>query len=68
MYKFLLLSQNLMLIDSNTFHTSYMISQIMRVIPPLKLGFFPAWFSRLVSSFVGVSVIGHGMMARNIAC
>jgi hypothetical protein len=30
-------------------------------------GFF-AQFSRLIASFVGASVIGHGIMVGNIAC
>ncbi len=30
--------------------------------------FFSAWFSRLTASFMGASVIGHGITVGNIAC
>ncbi len=63
----LLLSQNLTLFDSNTILTSCVTSWIMTVIFFLKLGFF-AWFSRPIASFMGASVVGHGIMAENIAC
>ncbi len=43
-----------------------MTSQIMTVIfSPIKV--FSAQFSCLIASFVGASVIGHGVMTGNIA-
>ena len=67
-HNFLLLPQNLMLIDNNTILTSYMTSRIMLVISPPYNYFFSAWLSQLIASFMGASVIGHGRMVGNIAC
>jgi hypothetical protein len=62
----LLLSQNLMFFNSYTILASCMTSQIMTVNFPLFKGFF-IWFSHRIASFMGASVIGHGIMARKIA-
>jgi hypothetical protein len=67
-HNFLLLTQNLTLIDSNTILTSYMTLRIMSVISPPITRYFPAWLSQLIASFMGASVIGHGTMVGNIAC
>jgi hypothetical protein len=66
-HKFLLLPQNLTLIDNNTILTSYMTSWIMLVISP-PYNYFSAWLSQLIASFMGANVIGHGRMVGNIAC
>jgi hypothetical protein len=43
------------------------VIQIMMEIFISLLSFFPAWFSHLIASFLGTSVIGHGIMAGNVA-
>ncbi len=57
-----------MLFDSNTILASCMTSRIIAVFFFLKKDFFFAWISHLIASFVGESVIGHGIMVGNIAC
>ncbi len=52
--------------DSNTIPASCMTSQIMTGF--FFLIIFFAWFSRLIASFVGASVIDHDIKVGNIAC
>ncbi len=53
--------------DSNTVPTSYMTPQSLWQLFSF-LRFFFTRFSRLIASFVGASVIGHGIMEGNMAC
>ncbi len=61
------LTKILCFFDSTTILTSFMTSWIMTVNFFPYQGFFSAPFSRLTASFVGASVIGHGIKAGNIA-
>ncbi len=61
------LHKTLLFFDSNTIITSCMTSQIMTMMFFL-IKAFSTWFSSPIASFVGASVIGHGIMAGNIAC
>ncbi len=51
--------------DSNTILTYSMTSPIVMVN---FFGYFSTQFSCLIASFVGASVIDHGIMAGNITC
>ncbi len=62
------LTKILRLFDSNTILTPFMTSRIMSVNFFPYQRFFSALFSRLTASFVGASVIGHGIKVGNIAC
>ncbi len=54
--------------DNNTILTSSMTSRIVTV-NFFHIKVFSTHFSRLIAaSFVGASVISHGIMVRNIAC